>query len=215
MEKMEERIMSRMESIIDKRVEDRVIEIEKKLESQITEKLEGITTQSIELKNKTQVEETLEEQNEIKSKMNNIVIFNLDEVDGNEEEKEQNDLTLIKEIIEIVAPELNSESQHLERNKIKRLGKLNPSSTKARPLKIELPDEPFKNNLIQNGKKKLKRLSKCNNVFLKKDLTKKQQLFEYNLRKEKLERIAKGEDVIIFKEKVIPRSHHPNYEPPK
>ena len=38
MEKMEERIMTRMENIIEKRVEDRIMEIEKKLECQITEK---------------------------------------------------------------------------------------------------------------------------------------------------------------------------------
>ena len=47
MERMEERIMTRMESIIEKRVEDSVMEIEKKHECQITEKLEGISTQYI------------------------------------------------------------------------------------------------------------------------------------------------------------------------
>ena len=171
MEKMEERIMNRMENIIEKRVEDRVMELERKLESHITKKLDGISTQSIEFKIKTQVEETLEEQNEIKSKINNIVIFNLEEGEGSEEEKGKNDLTLIKEIIGVVAPELKNESQDLETSKIKRLGKMNPSSNKPRPLKVELPDELFKNNLIHNGKK-LKRSSKFNS-FPKKRLNKK------------------------------------------
>ena len=42
--------------------------------------------------------------------MFNIVIFNLDEVKGSEEENENNDLALIKEIIGTVAPGLRNES---------------------------------------------------------------------------------------------------------
>ena len=88
------------------------------------------------MKIKTQVEETIEEHNEIQSKINNIVIFNLEEIEGSEEEKQNNDLTLIKEIIGTITPELRNESMDLERNKIKRLGKANPSSVKARPLRV-------------------------------------------------------------------------------
>ena len=62
-------------------------------------------------------------------------------------------MTLIKkkqEIIGIVVPELSNESRDLECNKIKGLDKLNLSSNKTRPLKVELHDELFYNNIIQN-----------------------------------------------------------------
>ena len=68
--------------------------------------------------------------------------------------------------------------------------------------------------MLKNGRK-LKKSVKFANVFFKKDLTRKQQEAEYRLRKEREERIAKGEDVIIFNEKVILRNEHPNYDPSK
>ena len=46
-------------------------------------------------------------------------------------------------------------------------------------------------------------------------MTKKQQLKEYELRNERKERLAKGEDVIIFDEKVILRENYPNFDPSK
>ena len=54
-----------------------------------------------------------------------------------------------------------------------------------------------------------------NNIYLKSDQTKKQQLHEYELRKERKERTLNSEDVIIYDGKVIMRSQHPNYYPAK
>ena len=51
--------------------------------------------------------------------------------------------------------------------------------------------------------------------ILKNDQTKRQQLLEYELRKERKERILNKEDVIIYDGKVILRSQHPNYDPSK
>ena len=44
-------------------------------------------------------------------------------------------------------------------------------------------------------------------------MTRKQHQLDYELRKEKYERKTAGEDVIIFNEKVILRSEHPNFKP--
>ena len=97
---------------------------------------------------------------------------------------------------------------------LQRLGKPSPHTNKNRPLKIVLPDKAFKDTIVNNAKK-LRRSSKHNNIYLKNDQTKKQQLQEYELRKERKERILNKEDVIIFDGKVILRTQHPNYDPSK
>ena len=93
-------------------------------------------------------------------------------------------------------------------------GKNNQYSNKIRPLNVILNDESFKNQMMKNAKK-LRRNAKFNNVFLKNDLTRKQQQLEFDLRQEKKQRTLNGEDVIIFDNKVIPRCQHPNFEPSK
>ena len=151
-EKMEERIIKKMENIVEERVDIRVKEIEKKLEDKITEKLEAISVPKIEQKIKIQVEETLGEQKEIDSKSKNLIIFNLEESVGSEIEKLEEDLKSVKEIINIVSPELNNEGNNINSTSLQRLGKNNQDSQKNRPLRVVLPDEAFKEIILKKRK---------------------------------------------------------------
>ena len=212
MEKMEERILRKMESIVDERVDLKVRDIERKLNDQITEKLNAISVNNIEQKIKIQVEETLEEQRELESKSKNLIIFNLDEAVGSETEKLDEDLRSVKEVINMVSPELINEGNNIDCTSLQRLGKSNEQ--KKRPLRVVLPDEAFKDSILKNARK-LRKTTKYNNIYLKSDQAKKQQLKEFELRKERKERILNCEDVIIYDGKVILRSQHPNYDPSK
>ena len=214
MEKMEERLLRKMENIVDERLDLKVKDIEKKLEEKIAEKLNAISVTNIEQKIKIQVEETLDEQKEIESKSKNLIIFNLDETVGSENEKLEEDLKTVKEIKNTVSPELINEGNNINSTSLQRLGKFNPNAQKCRPLRVVLPDEAFKDSILKNAMK-LRRTKKHNNIYLKSDQTKKQQLQEYQLRKERKERILNCEDVIIYNGKVILRSQHPNYDPSK
>ena len=142
-----------MESIVEQRVDIKVRDIEKKLEDKITEKLNAISVANIEQKIKIQVEETLDEHKEKESISNNLIIFNLDEVPGSENEKLEDDLSKVKEIINIVSPELRNEGNNIFTTNIKRLGKPSPQTNKNRPLRVVLPDEAFKYNIVNNSKK--------------------------------------------------------------
>ena len=209
---MEDKIMKKMESVIDLKVDLKVKEIEKSLEDKFNEKLNSISVSNIETKIKDQVEQSLGEQKEIESKANNLIIFNIAESEGSETEKLEKDINIVKELIGTTSPELTNEGNNINQNNIQRLGKANPQTNKTRPIKIQLPDESFKNNLLKNARK-LRNTTKFKNVFLKNDLTKRQQQQEYDLRKEKKDRLLNGEDVIIYNDKVILRSLHPNFDP--
>ena len=208
-ERLEDKLMDRIEKIVEKRVEIKVKEIEKNLESRIEERLDAISVPKIEKKIQIQVEETLEEQREMEQRSSNLIIFNIEE-----NESQENDLEVVREIIRTTTPELLSEGNNIKNENIQRLGNNNQKSNKIRPLKVILPDESFKNQMMKNAKK-LRRNAKFNNVFLKNDLTRKQQQLEFDLRQEKKQRTLNGEDVIIFDNKVIPRCQHPNFEPSK
>ena len=66
----------------------------------------------------------------------------------------------------------------------------------------------FKTDIFK-GSRELRHNERFNKIFIKKDLTRKQQKQEYELWKERKEA---GEDVIIFNDQVIPRKDHPKQQ---
>ena len=108
-----------------------------------------------------------------------------------------------------------NEFNNIKKECIQRLGKKKTptgKTAKPRPLRVTLPDEEFKLQILRNSNK----IKKCHNfskVYVKKDMTKQQHQQDFELRKEKYERKSAGEDVIIFNEKVILRTEHPNFKP--
>ena len=75
-EGMEERIMKKMETLINIKVETRVRE-RKGWRANWPKKLGAISVQEIETKIKVQVEESLEEKKEVEERVNNLIIYNL------------------------------------------------------------------------------------------------------------------------------------------
>ena len=195
---IEERIIEKVNQIVDQKVKD---------------SMKAISEEKLETKIRVQVEEFLDEQNEIEKKKNNIIIYNLDETDEDDLEA---DLKNVKEIIEKTSPELTNEFQNIKKDCILRLGRKNTAADKSskprpRPLRVKLPDEDFKLHILKNSNK-IKKCPNFPNVYIKKDMTRKQHQADYELRKEKYERKTAGEDVIIYNDKVILRTEHPNFK---
>ena len=191
---LEERIMEKVNVIVDKKINDSIKNLSE-------EKIEG--------KIKLQVEEFLDEQNEIEKRKNNIIFYNLPE------ENIENDLQSVKDIIQKTTPELSAEIENIKKDNLIRLGKFtsnSETSSKPRPLKVSLPDVDFKDSFIKNSRK-IRNFPHFKNIHVKKDMTRRQQKFDFDLRKEKNDRKNAGEDVIVYNDKVILRTEHPHYKP--
>ena len=114
----------------------------------------------------------------------------------------------MKKIFETTNPELKAEMERvLKENKIVRLGKRKADKTKARPIKITLPDSEMKKQIFR-GCKNL-RDSDYKNISVQNDLTFEEREANFKLRQELRERKDKGEDVCIFRGKIIPVSERP------
>ena len=162
---------------------------------------------------KTHVTETLDEIKDKEERKCNLMMFNVTESSKtNINEESTDDLQSVKNILQHTNPELNDTViNQLSCNNMKRLGRKSAStdeeSSKARPLKITLPDESTKFKILRNSHK-LKTFKKNEKVGLKPDLTKQQMSEERELRKELQRRRDMNEDVMIYRNKVILRADH-------
>jgi len=81
------------------------------------------------------------------------------------------------------------------------------NATKPRPIKLSLPDEKTKFKVL--GKSKvLRNYQAQQNIGIKPDLTRQQQLEDKELREQLKKRKDEGEDVMIYKNKIILREEH-------
>ena len=126
----------------------------------------------------------------------------------NPEEELKKDEIEIKKIFDQTNPELKSElTKILNENKIKRLGRKKTDKTKPRPIKVTLPDGDMKEQIFK-GCKNLKN-SNFKNISIQNDLTLEEREEGFKLRQEMRERKEKGEDICIFRGKIIPVKDHP------
>ena len=95
----------------------------------------------------------------------------------------------------------------LQENKIVRFGRKKNDKTKPRPIKVTLPDGDMKLQIFR-GCRNLKD-SDYKNISVQNDLTAEEREANYKLRQELRDRKEKGEEVIIFRGKIIPMSEHP------
>ena len=83
----------------------------------------------------------------------------------------EKDLSTVKEILEKASPELKAEIEHLKQDNILRLGKKrfdNSDMTKKhRPIRVTLPDEDFKNEILKNSKN-IRNSQNNSKVYIKK-----------------------------------------------
>ena len=215
LEGLESRIMLK----VDEKIETKFAEYENKNEKTIDEKIKAqFATKKQEqftLENaiKTHVTETLDEIKDKEERKCNLMMFNVTESSKNNlDEESSEDVQSVKNILKHTNPELNDTViDQLSCTNIKRLGKKSSLAdkeiSKARPLKITLPDEKSKFKILRSSHK-LKSFKQNEKIGLKPDLTKQQLSDERELRKELQRRRDLNEDVMIYKNKVILRADH-------
>lgn len=227
-QQLKETMFPEIEKIIDrkltehnentvKKFEERLVNIEAKIEQGINQETESgplVTAQNaqaqrdIESTIKTQLTESLDEMKDIEERKNNMIIFNIQESNAeNDEANQQEDLTKIKEILSHSNPDLtDSEIKNLDETSFTRMGREKSAdvNSKPRPIKLTLSSQKIKYQILKNSHK-MKTCEKHKGIGYKMDLTKKQQSEEKVLRL-KLEERKKTEDVVIHKRQIILRT---------
>ena len=154
-----------------------------------------------------QIKESLEDKKEEEDRKNNLVVFNVEESDSRDGEKEH-DIGELKAILQEVCPEENLD---LEKRKIVRLGQRKPPSAsngnakpKPRPIKIILDDGETRNRVLRQARR-LKDSTKYKKIGLAADKTFKEREADKALRAELKRRKDQGEDVYISKGGLVVR----------
>ena len=153
--------------------------------------------------NNTNMKEAILEMEQRAYRSSNIVIFGLDEpFEGSVEERKSSDLLAIKNILFKIDAQ---DSQPLALAS-QRLGK--PTSRKPRPLRITGLSIARKSDILRKSRN-LKNFGEYKNVFIKADLTPRQQYEAKILRTELQERRERGEkDLIIRRGQIISSSQN-------
>ena len=206
MAQVEEKIYQTVDKMIEEKIGNQT-QTQEKLDKMLKDVKE--TETNIEKKIQTEVKIYLDKANEKESRKNNLIIMRLPEQETeNPEEELKKDEIEIKKIFDQTNPELKSElTKILNENKIKRLGRKKTDKTKPRPIKVTLPDGDMKEQIFK-GCKNLKN-STFKNISIQNDLTLEEREEGFKLRQEMRERKEKGEDICIFRGKIIPVKDHP------
>ena len=206
MAQVEEKIYQTVDKMIEEKIGNQT-QTQEKLDNMLKDMKE--TETNLEKKIQTEVKIYLDKANEKESRKNNLIIMRLPEQETeNPEEELKKDEIEIKKIFDQTNPELKSElTKILNENKIKRLGRKKTDKTKPRPIKVTLPDGDMKEQIFK-GCKNLKN-STFKNISIQNDLTLEEREEGFKLRQEMRERKEKGEDICIFRGKIIPVKDHP------
>ena len=169
----------------------------------LSNKMEGQGTfepasQTKELKNA--VTDCLEQE----KRRRNIVIFNVPEQDADisREEQASRDIRSVQDLI------MEGLKLKIHPEKVTRIGK--PSIGKSRLVVVTLSDESEKWDLLKMAKQLRNAGERFENIYLAPDLSPAEQVRNRNLRKELKTRRESGEDVIIYKNRVIQRIDKPS-----
>ena len=177
-------------------------EITKKLASKLEK--ESLSKPSVEVKDlQNAVTDCLEQE----KRRRNIVVFNVPEQENHLSVADQ----AAKDSEEIVQLIMEGLKLKIHPEKVTRLGK--QKEGKSRLMVVTLQDEGEKWDVLKMAKMLRDAGSKFERTYIAPDLSPAEQLRDKNLRKEIKERRETGEDVVIYKNKVIPRSRRPNQKP--
>jgi len=153
--------------------------------------------------------EMLDIQKDNEERKNNVVAFNVDECQ-NEQDEEKHDRAEITNILNEIVPEF--EPRHIATAEIVRLGKRKPfqpkegqQTPKPRPIKIIFQNVEAKNKILKNARK-LKNFPNLKKIGLSSDKNKKEREEDLKLRKELKSRRDGGEDVVMFNGKVMTKT---------
>ena len=154
------------------------------------------------------VAEALEEKSEREEKKNNVIMFRVPEPESSNEETEvEEDIKLVKEILALVHP--NIDSIKLDAENVTRMGK-NKRRGYTRPIKVKFQDNESKAKVFRNSGK-LKSVDKFSKVNISSDKTTKELEADRKL-KCKLDEERKNrpdEDLIIHRGQIIKRADRP------
>lgn len=145
----------------------------------------------------------LEEFEDRERRRDNIMIFGLTEKpDGTVPERDGHDRDMIREVLQSLG---TCDEEIMDS---RRVGKI--IKGKARPMKVKLLNRSSKLNLIQRSKE-LRKSSNFRDVYIKSDLTKRQQREEFELRQELKRQRSDGRDVVIYKGQIRPKESLVNF----
>ena len=201
----------------DKKI-DHLTEVVNTMKQQLKDMFEMINNQNSQKndsntddKVEVQISEVFSELDLKKEKKNNIIVYNLPEVDKKKSKQEQKDIDMknVNDILKFVNPDVDT-SELCDKN-IERMGeRKDHNDTKPRPIKIKFPNFDSKLQTMKNARK-LAKYTKFKKIGLAYDKTKKEQLEDKILRDEleQKRRSYPDEGYVIFKGKVIKSSEKP------
>ena len=155
------------------------------------------------------VQEALKEQQDKEEKKNNLILFNLPEFDGDEDDND--DIDRVKEVLGFIkgVPCVDV----LDSSTVSRLGyKKEDPDSKPRAVKITFRTFEKKMAILRNASK-LANHEDFKKLGLSPDRTAKERTADLILREEYLRRKAAGENIKISRGKIVPRI--PTTQPPK
>lgn len=135
---------------------------------------------------KEEIKEDLREEEDRKSRKNNLVLYRIPEK-KTEEETTQNDLNTCKKVFTEVL-----EVREIEITEVKRLGK--PTQGKSRPLLVKVSDPETKFTILREAKKlRNARDKEMADISISSDMTRKQREVLFTLRNELKEKRDQGD----------------------
>ena len=229
---LKEAMYPEVEEMIDRKLKDHAAEIDKKIDEKfrsfeeknnktVDEKMsQKMTTEiyskseqvAIEDKIQKQVSQSFDEMKEREERKLNLIFFNIKESTKKEKaEAFKEDIEKVKEVLSHTNPDLSENIvKDLQEDKMTRLGNKddsNDQTKRPRPIKLTLKNEKTKFKILKNSSL-LKNFQSQQNVGIKPDLTKQQQIEDKELRAQLKRRKDGGEDVMIYRNKVILREDH-------
>jgi PHD-finger len=198
---------------VQKLVEDKVKEVEEKVSNQnrqVTElKKEMITTTDEKIDNlvKQKFTEKMREEQERRLRQCNVIVFGIEESASMDSEvRIADDVDAMKDILASI------KTDNAEMKQLIRLGKKPEAGTdaKPRPLKVVFENEAAKNEVLEKARN-LKKTKNCQ-IFIVQDMTPLERQRRKELVAERDYRKSQGEDVLIYKDKVVVRRARPDMQ---
>jgi len=168
-------------------------------------KMLGDTDQKIEKKVTEKVQEIFGEERERESRKLNVILYNVPESRAKGEEAKKEDERLIEGILEEIGAEDSGHSVISDIAEAARLGIQRDEPSRPRPIKLVLKNTDSKNKILRKAKN-LRDSTQFQKVGISRDKTMQERTEEKALLEERYNRKKTGEDVIIYKGKVVPRS---------
>lgn len=157
------------------------------------------------------VKEVFESSKEKDEKKNNLILFNLPESSNTDAKKgQEEDLNRVKEVLKFIND--GDVIQDFNETTIERMGTKKDDDKEVRPRAVKIQFATFdkKMKILRNAKNLAKHVT-FKTLGISPDKTFKEREAYKTMRKEMVERNAKGEDLIIFRDEIILRKDRPTY----